>query len=109
MTLWDLLTVITFVIPIGASIATAHHVHAGFWGYAIAVSLSLMVGIACGWALRASASRVATIVGDHPGTFGQRLCVGTYFCACLLWPFVSGFLGGWATSSAFELFRFAAK
>ena len=103
MTLLELLTVITFMMPISVAMASARHAHAGIWGYALALLLALMVGTACGWALGFGARRVAVILGDNPETFGKRLCVGIYLCVSLLWPFVAGFLGGWATNSAFEL------
>lgn len=83
MTLWDLLTVISFVSPISAAMASANSAHANFRGYAIALFLSLILGIVCGWALRSSARRVAMLVGDHPKTWGN-VCFGIYLCASLL-------------------------
>jgi hypothetical protein len=109
MTLCDLLTAMSFVTPISGAMASANHVHSGFWGYAIALFLSLILGTACAWALRASVRRVAMTVGDHPETFGKRLCVGMYLCASLLWPLFAGFLGGWTTSSALEFLRLATR
>jgi hypothetical protein len=105
MTLWDLLTIISFVMPISGAMASAKHAHAGFWGYAAALLLSLILGVACGWAVRASAERVAMSLGDNLETLGRRLYLGIYLCAAALWPFFAGFLGGWATSSVFELLR----
>jgi hypothetical protein len=105
MTLWDLLTVISFVMPISGAMASAKHAHAGFWGYTTALFLSLILGVACGWAVRASAARVAMTLGNNHETFGKRLVLGMYLCASALWPFFALFLGGCATSSIFELWR----
>jgi hypothetical protein len=105
MTLWDLLTVISFVMPISGAMASAQHAHVGFWGYATALLLSLILGVACGWAVRASSARVAMTLGDNPKTFGNWLYLGAYCCASALWPFFALFLGGWATSSVFEFLR----
>jgi hypothetical protein len=105
MTLWDLLTVISFVMPISGAMASAKHAHAGFWGYAIALLLSLIVGVAFGWAVRASAARMALIRGDNPKTLKNRLYLGAYFCGSALWPCFALFLGGWVTNSVLEFLR----
>jgi len=109
MTLFDVLTAISFVAPISAAMASANHAHAGFWGYAIALFLSLILGTACGWTLRTSARRVAMILGDHPKTFRKRFSEGIYLCLSLLWLFFAALLGVWTTSSALELLRLGAR
>jgi hypothetical protein len=48
VTLFDLLTAMTFVTSVSAAMASAKYVHAGFWGYAIALFLSLILGTVWG-------------------------------------------------------------
>lgn len=105
MTLLDVSTAMSTAASIGAGMASANHVHAGFWGYSIAFFLSLMLGIACGWALRAGVRRAAVAWGDHPKTLVKRICQCSFLCAVFLWPFLAGILGGWATSSTLKLLR----
>jgi hypothetical protein len=105
MTLLDVLTVITFVTPISGAVETAKHAHEGFWGYATALLLGLIIGIGCGWAVRASAARMVLILEDNPKKLKGRLYLGACFCALALWPLFAGFLGGWATSSVHVLLR----
>ena len=42
MTLWDLLTVVSFVMPISGAMASAKQAHTGFWGYATALLLGVI-------------------------------------------------------------------
>jgi len=51
MSLWQLLMLICVALPIGTSLASAHHAKVGPGGYALAIAVGLAVGACCGWAM----------------------------------------------------------
>lgn len=84
---------------------SAKQAHSGFWGYAIALLLSVIFGAAFGWAVRASAAGMFHVTGNKPETPLMRLYLCGYLCAAFLLPFLGLFVGAWATDPIFTLLR----
>ncbi len=78
MSTGDLLTLISFVIPISSAIASVKLAHVGIWGYVAASRLSLILGAACGWAVWASALAAPKTVGNNSAP-GEVALPGTLF------------------------------
>jgi hypothetical protein len=51
--LWDLLTIMGFVVCIAAAHGSARDARSGFWGYVLAITLGLAVGVFFVWSMRA--------------------------------------------------------
>ena len=103
MTLWDFLTVVSFLTPIGRAMDAAKHARSGTSGYGTAFFLSIMLGIAFGWAVRAGAARLSHALGDQPETALMWLCFALYLCAAFLWPFLGLFAGEWVAKPVLAL------
>ena len=69
VTLWDLLTLISFVVPVAGAFADAKHSHAGLAGYVLAISVGLAIGVGCAVCMRIALVRVG-------GYLVAEQCVG---------------------------------
>ena len=58
VTLWDLLTLISFVVPVAGAFADSKHSHAGLAGYVLAISVGLAIGAGCAVCMRIAHVRV---------------------------------------------------
>ena len=58
VTLWDLLTLISFVLPVAGASGVAKGSHAGLLGYALVLSIALTIGICCAACMRVALVRV---------------------------------------------------
>jgi hypothetical protein len=58
VTLWDLLTLIPFVVPVAGAFADSKHSHAGLAGYVLAISVGLAIGAGCAVCMRIAHVRV---------------------------------------------------
>jgi hypothetical protein len=96
VSLWDLLNVLCFVMPIGGALASARIAKVGFSGYALATTLGLAFGVCCAWPMRTVGKTVATHIKRHPGSLKERYAYALYFAA-MLWIVFALFLGEYAS------------
>jgi hypothetical protein len=58
VTLWDLLTLISFVVPVAGASAEAKHFHTGLVGYVLTISVGLAIGVCSAVCMRIALVRV---------------------------------------------------
>ena len=102
VSLWDLLLVICFAMPIGGALSSASIRKVGFGGYALAITLGLALGACCAWAMRTVGATVAAHIQRHPVSLHDRYFRALYFAA-MLWIILTLFLGGWVSSALLRL------
>jgi hypothetical protein len=104
VSLWDLLTAISFVVPISTALAEAKASHVRIVGWLLAISIGLVVGACCavsmriallrvgGYLIRANVSVRASLWYSGPMLFGA-------FTLLLF----GGFAGSWLASNLLRL------
>jgi hypothetical protein len=97
MSLWDLLSVLCFAMPIAGAVASARLAKAGFRGYALAITIGLALGVSCAWTVRTAGKTVDAHVKRHSESVQERYFRALYFAA-MLWIVFGLFLGAWASS-----------
>jgi hypothetical protein len=105
VTLWQLLILICFAIPIGGALASAKLAMVGVGGYALAVTVGLAVGACCAWAMWTTHKIVVTNLQRHPDwehSMSEWYFRAFYF-AKMLWIAVALFLGAWLSSLLLRL------
>lgn len=102
VTLWDLLSVVCAVMPIGSALAVAKHARAGFGGYALTAVVGLSLGACFTWTMRAGAAALAKGIQRQPVTRQERYFGALYFAA-ILWRIVADFLGAWLSWALLRL------
>ena len=100
MTLFDLLTVISFVTPIGGAFGAAKRDHLSIGGYLVTSLLGLLLGVLFAWCLRASAMALAPRL-QAMGKLVQRACTISYLCMSVLWPLLGVFAGALTVKAVF--------
>jgi len=90
-----------FVIPIIGALASARDAKVGFVGYALAVTVGLVVGLGCAWLMWASGEVVVKYL-ERPGRkYSESMrewCFRVLYLAALLWIVPTGIIGGWFSS-----------
>lgn len=99
MTVWELLTVACFIVPIYVGVSEAKLAKVGFGGYALAITIGLALGVGCAWMMRAVVEKIFTRLERYPAKIQERYQGGVSF-ALLLWAIFALFLGGWVSSAA---------
>jgi uncharacterized membrane-anchored protein len=102
VSLWDFLTLVCCVAPIGGVVAEAKIAKAGFGGYVLAITIALVLGLCGAWAMRIVGKTVADRVRRHPGSPWERYLVALYFAA-ILWMALVIFLGSLMSSTMLRL------
>lgn len=98
VTLWDLLTVVCFVMPAGGALASARLAKAGFSGIAVAIVLGLALSFCFAWAMRVIGKIAGTHIRRQPSP-RQNIYFMFLYLAAMLW-IVFGFVLGASTSTA---------
>lgn len=105
VTLWDLLTLISFVMPIAGASAEAKLSHAGFAGYALVISIGLAIGFGCAACMRIALVRVGGYMEGKLSTQAESWYSGAMLMAGFLWIVLALFIGGWLARSVLSLLR----
>src|SRR6185437_10263417 len=103
--LWQLLILICLVMPIGGALASARLANTGITGYAVAVTVGLIVGTCCSWTMWSVHKTVAANLRQR--SIGGRSVSEWYFRAFyfskILWIAFALFLGIWLSSWSLRL------
>lgn len=96
MALWDLLTALCLVMPTAGALATVKDIPHGGAGYAVALTVGVLLGVGCAWAMRALGSRFAIRTAPTPTPWSFR----ALYAGAVIWIIVALFLGSWVTEAA---------
>jgi hypothetical protein len=101
VTLWDLLTAVSFAMPIGGALASAKLARASFGGYVLAITVGLALGLSFALSMRTIGK---TVAAQMKGQYAPRewYARALYFAA-VLWILLGLFLGNWLSSAAMRL------
>lgn len=102
VTLWQLLTLICVAAPVGGSLASVRIAKAGFRGYALAITLGLVVGACCALAMWVAGNAVGARIRRLSAALHERYFRILYLGATF-WVIVAGFLGGWLSAVLLRL------
>jgi hypothetical protein len=102
MTLWLLLILICFVMPIAGALTSAELARVGFGGYALAIVIGLAVGTGCAWTMWTVGGIAVARTKRHSVSL-QEWCARAAYFAAVLWIVVAGLLGGWVSSLLLRL------
>jgi hypothetical protein len=107
VSLWDLLTLICFVMPIGGALASAQSFKAGLGGQALAVAIGTVPGVFCAWTVRVVSKAIVAKLQrrpnwDHAASLQRWFFRGLYFAA-LVWIVFAGFLSGGVSLAVLRL------
>ena len=97
VSLWDFLTLVCCVMPIGGALAAAGIAKVGFRGYALAITVGLALGVGCGWTMWTVANRVVARMKRGLGPKKERF-FSVLYLAAMLWIVFALFLGEWVSS-----------
>ena len=105
MKLWHLLIAICFAMPIGGASGPANAAKAGIGGYVVAVTVGVVVGACCSWAMwRMHKAAVPHLLrrADERQPMSEWYFRSFYFSK-VLWIAFALFLGIWLSSLAIRL------
>jgi hypothetical protein len=106
VTLWDLLTLISFVVPVAGASADAKHSHLGIAGYALAISVGLVIGVCCAACMRIALVRVGGyLVRSSVSARVQSWYSGLMLIAAFIWMVFGLFAESWLVT---KILRFLA-
>jgi hypothetical protein len=96
VTLWDLLTLISFVVPVAGASADAKHFHGGLAGYVLAISVGLAIGGCCAVCMRIALVRVGGyLVRSNVSARAQSWYSGLMLIAAFTWMIFGLFAESW--------------
>jgi hypothetical protein len=96
VTLWDLLTLISFVVPVAGAAADAKHSHAGLVGYVLAISVGLAIGVCCAVCMRIALVRVGGyLVRGDVSARAVSWYSGLMLIAAFIWMVFGLFAESW--------------
>ena len=106
VTLWDLLTLICFVFPGAGASGVAKASHAGFVGYALVMSVGLVIGILCAACMRVALVRIGGYVaqGNLSARTELRYSI-VMLIAAFIWMVFSLVTGSWLATQILTLIR----
>jgi hypothetical protein len=96
LTIWNLIALVGFIVPFMSALHTAQAAHSSPLGYAIAVSVGLVIGVISACAIYGMAKLASSLASEKPSLAGKALLVA-------LFPASTGFIvladlcGGWLT------------
>jgi hypothetical protein len=102
MTLIDLLTVMSFFMPIAGAITEAKGTRAQAGGYVLACLLGAIAGIAVAWGHRAGCLALATHL-EKSGKAVQGLGTVFYLIGCFVWLVLGDVTGFWIAKPVLHL------
>ena len=102
VSLWDLLTVVCCVTPIGGALASAKITKVGFSGYTLAITIGLAIGVCCAWTMRTVGDTVAARIRRQAVSLHEGYFRMLYFAA-VVWIAFALFLGLWVSLALLRL------
>ena len=102
VSLWDLLTAVCCVMPIGGALASAQYAKVGFGGDALAITIGVALGVCCAWTMRTAGNTVAAHIKRQTVSLHERY-FGALYVAAMLWIVFALFLGGWVSLALMRL------
>ena len=104
VTLCDLLTLISFVVPVAGASAEAKHSHAGLVGYVLAISVGLAIGMFCAVCMRISLVRVGGYLErSNVSARAQLWYSGLMLSAALIWMVFGLFVESWLVTKIMKV------
>jgi hypothetical protein len=97
MSLWDLLTIGCFVMPIASSNVVARNAHLSVARHSMALLIGVVIGCCFAWAMRAVGEVIIRRTTGFSAAKREWFFRALYGSA-LAWCGVSLFFGGWVTS-----------
>ena len=84
--MWDLLTLISFVLPVAGASADAKHFHPGIVGYVLAISVGLAIGVCCAACMRIALVRIGGyLVRSNVSARVQSWYSGLMLISAFIW------------------------
>lgn len=103
-TLWDLLTLISFVMPITGAFGVAKDSHAGVWGYILVILVGLAIGVGCAVCMRIALVRVGGfLVRNTVSKWAESSYGGMMLITAFVWIVFALFAGRWLASTILSL------
>lgn len=103
MTLWDVMTALCAVMPLAGALATLRDVHKGWLGYALALTVAVVVGVLSAWAMRSVGS--ALIERSGAGLNPRRWNFRLLYVGASAWIVLSLFIGSWVAAAVIRGIR----
>jgi len=104
VTLWDLLTLISFVVPISTAFAEGKASHVRLIGCLLAISIGLLVGVCCAVCMRIALLRVGGyLVRTKVSARASLWYSGSMLIGAFILIVFGGFAGGWLTGNMLRL------
>jgi hypothetical protein len=94
MSLWDLLTLVCFIMPIASSNVVAKNAHLSFFHHFIVLLVAVAMGGVCAWTMRVAGKIVVRRTADF-STIRKEWCLRALYGTALLWCGAALFFGGW--------------
>jgi hypothetical protein len=107
MALWQLLILICFALPIGASLSSAEYAKVGFGGHVLAIAVGSAVGGCCAWTMWiVHKVVVANLIRrrDLGSPTRREWYFRAFYFAKFLWIVFAGFLGLGLSSLLLHIF-----
>jgi hypothetical protein len=106
VTLWDLLTVISFVLPVAGASGAARVTNAGIVGYLLVVSAGLAIGVSCAVCMRIALVRVGGyLVRSKIAPRSETWYSGLMLTAAFIWMVFALVAGIWVATKIVSLLR----
>jgi len=99
VSLWDLLLLLCFTMPIAGALLPAHSAKVGFNGYTVAIVVGVALGLGCSWSMRTIGKKISVSTRPYSASRREGYFRALYF-AGVLWIAFAFFLGTWASSAA---------
>jgi len=91
-------------MPIGGALASARIAQAGFGGYALVITITLILEAGCAWTMERVGARVYSHTVRKPEPLQNRYFQALYFAA-MLWIVFTAFATAWLSSATLRLIR----
>ena len=105
MTLWQLLILLCFVMPIGGALGPAKVAKVGFVGYMLAIMVGLAVGASSAWMMWIMHKVVSRNLQQRPDEVQSvsEWYFRGFYLSKILWIVISSLLGAWLSSLLLRL------
>ena len=106
LTLWDLLTLICFVLPGAGASGVAKASHAGLLGYALVMLVALVIGVFCAACMRVALVRIGGRVAQgHLSARTELRYSVVMLTAAFIWMVLALVTGIWLATKILTLIR----
>ena len=104
-TLWQFLILICFAMPVAGGLASARIARVGVSGYALAITVGLLVGFFCSWIMLATHKIFVRNLDENSnsGRSKSDWYFRAFYLTKFVWIVVALFLGRWVSTLALRL------